>query len=199
MKEQKYIIWQNIHTDYEGMREDYQECHDLSDEEMEEVTDYDISMWASENNDMYLDDERINLDIHLNNEIIVIADLGLWYGRRCGYKIIVSGNIKDCLSSDDDYVEWYCDRYDMRGTGIHHDGRNHYLYRTWKDNLSEEQKYKFLNKLYEGDATHEDILRYTNSIRPYISKVYGWGGRQLPLDVKPVSPVGTPKFAESVA
>lgn len=178
MKEQKYVIWQNIDTDYDGMREDYQECNDLSDEEMEEVSDYTISMWAYETNDYYLDDERVNLDIQLDDEIIVIGELGLWNGRVSGYKIIKSGNIKDCLCCDDDYVEWYCDRYDMRGTGIHHDGRNYYLYRTWKNGITEQQKENFLERIYYKKSAHKDILRYTRSIRPYISAVYGWGGKQ---------------------
>ena len=35
-----------------------------------------------------------------------------------------------------------------------------------------------LNALYNGKATHEMVLRDTRSLRPYVSKVYGWGGRQ---------------------
>ena len=32
-----------------------------------------------------------------------------------GYKMIDSGNIKDCLYSDTDYTEWYADKYgDLR-------------------------------------------------------------------------------------
>lgn len=171
----KYTIWQNFNTDYDCMREDYQEVNMLSDKEMEEISDDDVSMWAYEINAFYLDDERANLDIKLDEEIVVIADLGLWDGRHRGYKTIDSGNIKDCLSDEDCiYAEWYCDRYDMRFTGSHHDGTNHYLYRVFKSGLSETRKENFLEKLYTGKATRKDITRYTDSIRPYISKVYGW-------------------------
>ena len=41
----------------------------------------------------------------------VIGDLGRWHGRVSGYKMIDSGNIKDCLYSDTDYTEWYVDKY----------------------------------------------------------------------------------------
>lgn len=34
----------------------------------------------------YLEDERINLDIQLSKPIIVIADLGLWNGRKADTK-----------------------------------------------------------------------------------------------------------------
>ncbi|MBC5727823.1 hypothetical protein H8R91_04660 [Ruminococcus sp. NSJ-71] len=36
-------------------------------------------------------------------------------GGVMGYKMIDSGNIKDCLYSDTDYTEWYVDKYgDLR-------------------------------------------------------------------------------------
>ena len=175
MKELKYTIWQNMEINEEDWRCDYQECHDLSDEEMAGVTDYEIYEWACDCNNDYLDDERCNLNVDVGDAIIVIGDLGLWDGRRSGYKIIPSGKISDCLYDRDcDYADWYCDRYDMRFTGVHHDGRNHYLYRTWAKNLSENQKEKFLEKLYYGTADHKDVLKYTRSIRPYVAKVYGW-------------------------
>ena len=61
------------------------------------------------NND-YLGDERMNLNIQLDRPILVIGDLGLWNGRRSGYKEIESGNIRDCLYADTDYSTWYVDR-----------------------------------------------------------------------------------------
>ena len=37
-------------------------------------------------NSDYLDDERSNLDIQQSRPILVVGDLGLWNGRRMGYK-----------------------------------------------------------------------------------------------------------------
>ena len=37
-------------------------------------------------NDSYLDDEYMNLDVHVGEHIIAIADLGRWNGRHTGYK-----------------------------------------------------------------------------------------------------------------
>ena len=73
----------------------------------------------------YLDDERANLTVQLSQPILVVGDLGLWNGRRMGYKEIPSGNIRDCLYSDTDYSTWYVDRLgDLRCDAIHHDGTN---------------------------------------------------------------------------
>ena len=165
----EHIIWSN--TDINVA--DYA---DFLQEEYPEVTDpngqYEL---CCEMNYAYLDDEKANLDIELPHQIICIADLGLWYGRRMGYKMIESHNISDCLcDSEWDYCEWYVDRYnDLRFTGAHHDGTNHYLYRELRD-LSDKQMENFLDKFHTGRLTRRDINRYTTSIGSHIQKVYGW-------------------------
>ena len=137
------------------------------------------SNWDTEADDPdrlteYLEDERANLDIKLDGMIVVIADLGLWNCRRFGYKIISSGNIKDCLYDDCDYITWYCDDYNFRAVATHHDGINRYLYRVFRDNVSGIQIGNFLHKLVRGEVNDRMIRRYTKSIRPEIAKVYGW-------------------------
>lgn len=98
---------------------------------------YDIMVKSNAEN---LYDERVNLNIQLSQPIIVIGDLGRWNGRVSGYKMIDSGNIKDCLYSDTDYTEWYVDKYgDLRADAVHHDGTNHYLYRVFKDGVTDMQ------------------------------------------------------------
>ena len=123
----------------------------------------------------YLDDERMNLDVQLSQPILVIADLGLWHGRRMGYKEIASGRISDCLYSDTDYSTWYVDRLgDLRCDAIHHDGTNHYLYRTYKPGVRQSQIEKLKEKLYFGTATRADITRITRRLGDDIAKVYGF-------------------------
>ena len=96
MSEDKHIIWSNYDLDYEDWRGDLEtEYPELSEDER-------ISLMY-EINGHYLDDERMNLDVQLSQPILVVGDLGLWYGRRMGYKEIPSGNIRDCLYSDTDY------------------------------------------------------------------------------------------------
>ena len=112
MNEQKHIIWSSD-VDYEDWRADLEEQYpDLTEgERMERM--YEL-------NGDYLDDERSNLDIQLSRPILVVGDLGLWNGRRMGYKEILSGNIRDCLYSgrDIEYATWYVDKLgDLRCDG----------------------------------------------------------------------------------
>lgn len=162
------IIWSNMNLDFEDWREYLQE-------EYPESSDDDLYYRMYEHNDYYLDDERINLNIQLSRPIIIIADLGLWNGRFSGYKEIKSGNIRDCLYADGDYVEWFVDESgDLRADVAHHDGTNHYLYRVYKDNVSERTIENLKNKIYNNTATFNDIARVTRRLGPEIARVYGW-------------------------
>lgn len=168
VKGKRFVIWSNYDLDYDDWK-DYllDEYPELSERERMELM-YEI-------NGDYLDDERNNLDIQLSQPILVVADLGLWYGKRMGYKEIKSGNIRDCLYSDTDYSTWYVDQLgDLRCDAIHHDGTNHYLYRVYKDDVTETQIDNLLTKIYEGRATRKDITRVTCRLGDEIAAVYGW-------------------------
>ena len=162
------IVWSNINLNYNDWKPDLQENYpELNDDELYQMM-YELNV-------EYLGDERINLDIELTRPIIVIADIGRWNGRFSGYRIIKSGNIKDCLYSNMDMAEWYVDRYkDLRAKMIHHDGTNYYLYRVFKENISETQIDNLLSKIYDGIAKRSDITRLTRRLGDEISKVYGW-------------------------
>ena len=163
---EKFTIWSN-NLDYDDWKNDLEELYpDYSDEDR-------ISLMYDINNE-YLEDERVNLDIQLDRPILVIADLGLWNGRFSGYKEIGSGRISECLYSNTDYCTWYVDGYgDLRCDAVHHDGTNHYLYRTYKENVSDTQIENLKNKIYEGTVTRRDITRITRRIGDAIAEVYG--------------------------
>lgn len=163
----RFVIWSNYDLDYDDWKDDLlDEYPELSERERIELM-YEI-------NGDYLDDERNNLDIQLSQPILVVADLGLWYGKRMGYKEIKSGNIRDCLYSNTDYSTWYVDRLgDLCCDAIHHDGANHYLYRVYKDGVSETQIENLKEKLYRGTATRANITRITRRLGDDIAKVYG--------------------------
>ena len=168
MKDGDYLIWSNYHLDIDDWRDDLLEEHpDASESELWQL--------MCEQNDSYLDDERVNLNIQMAGPILVIADLGRWNGRFSGYKEIASGNIRDCLYSDTDYSTWYVDRLgDLRCDAVHHDGTNHYLYRTYKPGVTEAQIDRLKEKIYDGVATRADIIRITRRLGDDIGKVYGW-------------------------
>ena len=166
----KRTIWSNYDLRLEDFEDAFKDEEEYLGEKLTEDRKYELmDSW----NDMYLDDERYNLNIDLPEDIIIIADIGTWRGRFDGYKEI-KGNVADCLYSECDYVTWYCDRYNFKATCIHHDGTNYLLYRTWKEDVSETQKENFKNAILERKLTPQMISRYTKSLRPYIAEVYGW-------------------------
>ena len=171
----RHIIWSNMNLEAGDWREGYKEyleANELDDDPNDENKLYEYMV---ETNDDYLSDERLNLDIQLSQPIIVIGDLGRWNGRVSGYKMIDSGNIKDCLYSDTDYTEWYVDKYgDLRADAVHHDGTNHYLYRVFKDGVSDTQIENLQDKIYAGKATRADITRVTKRLGDDIAGVYGF-------------------------
>lgn len=171
----RHIIWSDVSLDPDDWRDGYKDFLEENELEGDPNNEDELYQWMVETNAEYLDDERMNLNIQLSQPIIVVGDLGLWHGRVMGYRMIDSGNIKDCLFSDTDMTEWYVDKYgDLRADAIHHDGTNHYLYRVFKDGVSETQIENLKEKVYRGRATRADITRLTKRLGDDIAKVYGW-------------------------
>lgn len=163
-----HTIWSNHHLDLDDWRDDLLE-------EYPDATESELYRLMCETNDQYLDDERMNLNIQLSAPILLIADVGRWNGRFPGYAEIASGNIRDCLYTEQDFATWYVDRLgDLRCDADHHDGTNFYLYRTYKPGVTETQIENLKEKIIDGKATRADITRLTQRLGDYIAKVYGW-------------------------
>lgn len=119
-----------------------------------------------------LEDRRWQLNTKLDADVVVIADLGLWNGRRSASKVIHNPYLSELLTSDCDWCDWYLDSHNFRCDATHHDGTNHYLYRIFKSSLTEEQRQNFLDKIYFGKVTSKDITRYTKSLRPLMVNIF---------------------------
>lgn len=118
-----------------------------------------------------VEDERINLNKKADGLIIGIASLGLWNGRVSGYKIF-DDNINSILFTDCDFVEWYGDGKDIKSTMCHHDGTNYITYRIIKEDKNIEN---LTRKLYNNDEVSDEMIeKYTKSLYPSVSEVYGW-------------------------
>lgn len=171
----RHIIWSDIDLHRWDWQEDFEAYIKENGLDIDPTDEDALYDWMIETNDNYLSDERMNLDIQLSQPIIIIGDLGRWNGRVLGYKMIDTGNIKDCLYSDTDYTEWYVDRYgDLRADAVHHDGTNHYLYRVFKEGVTDAQIERLQEKIYMGKATRADITRVTKRLGDEIGRVYGW-------------------------
>ena len=115
-------------------------------------------------------------EVDTEDDIIAIANIGTWRGNFSGYKEIKE--LKNVLYSSCDYETIYVDSNgDLRKNESHHDGNNSILYRYWKDNLTQQQKENFLNKIYNGEATQKDITRYTKKAGLAIARYFGWNVR----------------------
>ena len=171
----RHIIWSNMNLEADDWRDSYKEYLEINGLDDDPNDENKLYEYMVEANDDYLSNERRNLDIQLSQPIIVIGDLGRWNGRVTGYKMIDSGNIKDCLYADTDYTEWYVDKYgDLRADAVHHDGTNHYLYRVFKDGVTDTQIENLQDKIYNGKATRADITRVTKRLGDDIAGVYGF-------------------------
>lgn len=162
----KHVIWSNINLNVDDWK-------DFLEEEYPEVEDeYEQFRLVSELKDEYLNDERVNLNKIVDGRILVIGDLGRWNGRARGYKIIESQNVRDILSSECYYCEWYSDGYNIRSTQHHHDGSNLLLYRIIREDRDIEN---LLEAIYNGEEISRNKLNYyTKSLHKAIADVYGW-------------------------
>lgn len=167
---EKRIVWSNRDLDLEDWIEDLRENY--PDEDREQLYNR-----MCEINDEYFDDERMNLNCHVGDDIIAIADLERWNGRFQGYKKLNSDNLRDCLEvlKDCEYNEWYVDRDgEFRSTQSHHDGTHHIYYRQWKPETTDEQREELLESIYYGKAAQKDIDALTDKLGKAVGTVYGW-------------------------
>lgn len=164
---EKLVIWNNS-PDFEDWEDDLKaEYPDKSNFELEEL--------MYEMNEIDREDEIMNLDIDLPQNILVVANLGLWNGRRTGYKEL-GNNLSQCLTvCQYDFQEYYLDKSgDLCATDVHHDGTNHYTFRMYRKGVTESQIENLKNKLYAGTAQWSDIAKVTRRLGDFAAKVYGW-------------------------
>lgn len=172
----KHTIWSNTNlTVDDDWRESYKEFLEINNMDVPfKIDDYDVEDYMHETNNSYLDDERMNLNKTLDGRVLVIADLGLWNGRKPGYKILGTNlnNIFDINSRGFEYAEFYGDGYNIKGIEHHHDGTNYYEYRVIREDRDID---KLLDAIYNGEEiTRKKINYYTKSLYKDVAKIYGW-------------------------
>lgn len=128
----------------------------------DEITEEMINNEIDFLNELHADDLRANLSyVSFSENLICIADLGLWHGRRGGYKELGNKG-SDVLSAfSGDFIKLYSNGYDLCGSDSHHDGTNYYTFREFKPDVNQDL---FMSKIYNGTVTKNDICRYTRSI-----------------------------------
>ena len=168
----KLTIWSNRNVDFDEWKEsliEYQRENEYDDPE--DVTDIDVWNFIEESLSNQLDDEICSLNVMTDGRILVIADLGLWNGRKQGYKIL-NDNVNNIFNTGEYYTEWYSDGYNIKATASHHDGTNYYEFREIREDRNIQN---LLDAIYNGEEiTRKKLNYYTKSLHPYVAKVYGW-------------------------
>ena len=102
--------------------------------------------------------ELEELDSYNNsNGYMVIASLGLWNGRKTGYRVI--NDVADIPFHD--YTTIYKYRGEMVIKDSHHDGTNYYLIRRIKSNFDTlNVDDKFYAHIYNNKCKLENLINY---------------------------------------
>lgn len=115
----------------------------------------------------YLQDD---LDQMTEGQILVIADLGLWNGRRTGYKIL-NRNLRSILVAQGDTYTVGFHRGNIKAIDVHHDGVNYYEYREIRP---EKDITKLTKRLYEGEPVSREMINaYTKSLKEPVEEALG--------------------------
>jgi hypothetical protein len=171
-KVSEHIIYS---TEYnpEVYRNEYKEfCEDNG----YEMTEDGLNEYAYQDNSDWLECEKCNLSKPMNTKFLIIADLGLWDGRRSGFRVMEIKNLNqifDVYNSDSE-TTFYCDRYDVKVRCTHHDGTNYYTIREIKEGHDKAIE-NICNSLYFNEKVNKALItKYTKSIRPLVANVFGW-------------------------
>lgn len=128
MKKIITTYFDNTDYDFDFYKETFQECNELTDEEMEDITDDEIYTFINNSVLMDYDDFFNNLRFSkfMDTPCVVTGSLGLWHGRHSIIPETFS-NIEDAIKKCVKNVD-YCSIGQVYGhlevIGVHHDGSN---------------------------------------------------------------------------
>lgn len=144
-----------------------------SDYDDEGISDEDVWNRIYNEIDWSYEDQLCILNVKTEGNIIAIANMGLWHGRRLGYKILDKNNLKEVLCcGNEDYNHLYYDGFNVYKKAIHHDGTNLIMFREVRPDVNIE---KLCDKIYNNEEISNATLnRYTRSLRRYVKNIYGW-------------------------
>lgn len=156
----KHIIWTND-LNYDDWKDSLEEDYPELSEEQRINLMYEI-------NDEYFSDEQSNLDKNLDGEIVVIGTLGLWDGKKYGYKIIKEKNLSAVMEGNFcDNLTWYVEDDEVMCKDVHHDGTNYYVYRMLKIDSYDFEEYAWEHTLQDA------VEKYTEPLGHYVKEIYG--------------------------
>ena len=137
---------------------------------MSEITELWSYDWEEEDGctveDM-LEDLRMSLNIEVKSEIVGYAELGLWDGIHRHMFCTGYVNMRNLIGEAEYGTSYYLEGEDFKMKYAHHDGNNVYVFRIWKDGVTEEQK--------EELKENFDVIKFyelTDGLWQYVEKAY---------------------------
>lgn len=155
--------WRDFEETFGCTLEQYNKDYDMDYKEEWEV--------FSANEEFEYDELSYSLKQPQFEDLLVLADIGLWNGRRVGYKECSGDSI---TNGEYDYFTYSVEKGNLRVKGIHHDGTNFMLVRRWRENMSFDSRERFMSHLYNGTATPSMTNYYTEAIGNELMEVLGW-------------------------
>lgn len=118
----------------------------------------------------WYDAELMNLDKPVT--LLALADLGLWNGRKKGYRIF--DNLNDCLNyCRCDSIKVYVEGVTLKAELYHHDGTNYISFYIFDDNSDAAEK--FLDDFCRGKKISKSrFYKYCKSAGKLVKKIYGF-------------------------
>ncbi|WP_368336976.1 hypothetical protein [Parabacteroides merdae] len=159
---------------------DLQAAKDVMQEYIEnesELSDEKVWQMAEDEKEIWLGDEKENLNVATKGRIICLAQLGLWDGTKPAVRLL-GNNLNHifavgsagfenevCFYADSDTKEVMCSQ-------AHHDGTNVITFREIKPGIKDITP--FIEKYISGKTTDNDVNKYTRSIYLNVANIYGW-------------------------
>jgi hypothetical protein len=168
MKDNKKLMIWSDQCD-EKWEEEYKAEHpEASDEEV-------MQAFADECS-VSFDDEKLNLNIPIERNVLVIKTINRWDGQSICCSIISRRTIGDLLERFFDGNSFYVevDTGDLVGEAYHHDGTNYYRFRELTADALHDDIDDLVYKIDVGEEYAADLARLTKSFGGRIAKVYGW-------------------------
>lgn len=141
---------------------------------------------AYENSLQYEDEMAKLRHITSDTGFVVLAELGLWNGKRVGYKYLQARTLIEVIQwlvgRADGYVHIYVEKNGRSSDVIvqdrHHDGDNYYRIRVPNAKWTYTTENRVDETVLSGKNTNEvkikTINHYTKSVAPAVCSVYGW-------------------------
>ena len=114
--------------------------------------------------------EAVNMK---TNDLLLVADLGLWNGRKRGFKEVK--NMEEAMTvGNEDMNEITIEDGELHKKAVHHDGTNHIVVREWKNDVTEEQKEKTKLEIWRDSLKADALIRkHTDPVGHYWEELYG--------------------------